>query len=149
MDKSKILIIVVSILVVGVIAVLFGQKFLKIFSTKEESVSVSINIMEGNITKVDGSVITIEGTVDGKIKSVSFTITDTTILNNSANVITMEQLKSGKQFSPKTDVRKGELQELKVGTHISRITTRGDLAKINQAVAVEINYITYDLPKIK
>ncbi len=149
MHKKIFITIVVLVLIVLGLVFFFGKDIWSGYFVQKSSDYAAINVMEGNITKVDGSVITVEGTVDGKTKSVGFTITDTTILNNSANVISLDQMKSGKTFSPKTEIRKGELQDLKVGIHVSSITTRGDLAKISQTVAVGVNYITYDLPKIK
>lgn len=108
--------------------------------------------MSGHIIEVKENSIVITGPVKSldptntrqEQKTIEFQVIPQTVLKNTANIITIENIKSGEPFTPKTEEKPGYVSDLAVSMKIISIQSKEDLFAVDKAIADEINYFTYD-----
>ena len=148
MNKNILISLLVLILII-VAGLLTLPQFRNYFKKSEvqpvNQVQVQ-NEMVGQVVSVKGNLITVEGLVGSENKVVEFTITPETVLKNSTNNITLEQIKSGKPFKPKFEQKIGKISDLAPKVKITKIQSKENLLTTNSATATEVNYVTFILP---
>lgn len=140
-SKKAILGFVIAILLVVGIWFLFNIRNFSEDETADFSYRANGRIVE---VKVDALVI---GGIFGEYNTAELIITPETVFNNMVIVISKNQMESEGQFIPETEDRNGSFSDLSVGVQIIGIKTNEDLSIVNKATAIEIKYITYDLPE--
>ena len=143
---------VLNISLVAIAAALLGSFTYFYFNTPDSNqVYYSMLQMKGSVTGVNGNSVFISGivnSIDGKSedKTIEFIVTNDTILRSNKIIITLEQIKSGKNFHPKTIIGTGQLSDLSPDTKIFNVSSKNDLSKTNKATAAEISYLIYEMP---
>jgi hypothetical protein len=148
-NNTKKYAIIGGLLIVLILLYFYGSNLVKKDSYHYE--------MSGNIVEVGENSISIYGPVKSTDpentniahKKVVFNIHSETILTNIVNVITLEQIQAGGTFTPQTESRAGDAQDLKVGKQISKIISQDDLFSKDEADALEIIYTSLEAPIIQ
>ncbi len=154
MDKKIIIGLIAALALV--IMLLTQPRLFKKSETSNPDLTNFSSEMTGRIIEVKGDSIVVAGVVKSldpsgirqEDKTVEFRITPQTVLRNNAIVITLEQVKSGKTFTPKTETRPGNTSQLTVDMRITKILSQENLFDSDRAIAIEINYATYDTPTL-
>ena len=139
-------ILVVLLIFVGIVAILFLSGY---FSISRMS---AVHEISGSITEARNGSVVVKGIIwfsdaqgtRSEEKTIEFTVTSKTVLNNLAIRITAEQMRGGKQFSPENKVISGSFSELVPGTNV-KILSKDNLFSADEAVASEISYTSYDI----
>lgn len=145
MNKIFSLVIVTIVIVAGLFLVpqvrdYFSSQFKKITQTQVQTE------MSGTIVETKDGSITVSGLVGTEKKIIQFSLTSETILTRGSNIITQEQINSGKNFKPEFVQSAGQVSDLLPKIIISRIQSKENLFTTNSATAVEIDYVTFVLP---
>lgn len=115
-------------------------------SNKEQSVQgLSYDEMTGRISEVKNNTILVSWSVGSENETIEFTITPETVLRKEMIVVSAEQAGSGKSYTPETKMLSGQISDLKEGMLV-RVKAKENLVGVSQAEALELSYITYDLP---
>lgn len=101
--------------------------------------------LDGRITSVEEGRVSALTTIEGVEKIIELQVTPETIFTKEVIIITPEQAQSGESFAPRKAIMKGERADLREGMFV-RVKANANLLKTDKAEALEINYITYDLP---
>ncbi|MEJ0021213.1 MAG: hypothetical protein WDN47_01385 [Candidatus Doudnabacteria bacterium] len=152
--NKKALRILVVLLIVLLLFVLFLKDRLKQIAVQQTPITATDDyLMSGDIQKVEGSLITVKGSIrstkpgDDRTDSrvIQFSISPQTTIEKIA-LIAPADVKSGVGFYPETKVVAGSMSDLKAGTRIMKIQTKEDLFNTNKAVATDINYASLEFP---
>lgn len=159
-----------AVLVLIIIFAGGGYLYIQSKNKKESTTDISsvfkepkIYLFEQNskITQVNSDSIVVDAyiklsiTTDSKLvthKTIEIQTLPTTKFTNLENTITLDQIKSGKQFSPKTQSLSGSISDFVV-TPEKRVTlvnmvTTDDPISMDKISVSGIKYITYVLPQL-
>ena len=145
MNKISSSIIVIVVIVAGLFLVpqvrdYFSNQFKKITQTQVQTE------MSGTIVEAKEGYIVVEGLVGIEKKAIKFALTSGTVLTKGSNIITQEQIDSGKNFKPEFVQSAGQIFDLVPKVIISRIQSIENLFTTDKATALEISYVTFVLP---
>ena len=149
---KKLFLLLAILLIIALSASLF--LFLNLYPADSGEVTevparaaLPVHQMQGLVLSVKDKSIVVEGLVGETNESVEFAILPSTVIKKNVIGISVDQIKSGKPFTPKTTSIFGKISDLTPKTHITKITTKDNLSLTKKVSAEEIDYITYDIPK--
>lgn len=146
MNRNLSIIILTVAVVAGLLFFAQSKGYLGNFSIQPKVETKYQTEMSGNVVSVKDNLVTIEGSVSGVNKSIVFSVTPRTVLVNGSNTITEEQIKSGKNFQPTFVKKDGKLSDLVPKMIVSMVRSQDNLFTTNSTTAVEIDYVTLNVP---
>ncbi len=156
-NKEKFGVIFILLLVLALVGFVFRQRIAKqepkSIQQQEQAKTIDASHqISGQILKVEGNVITLQGIVKSSVegseklekKTIAITVPDNVVLDKTVGYKDMETYKPGQTFALKTKPGVGTLSDLKQDLFVIRLVTKEDIFTTDKATAESIHYMTYD-----